>query len=168
MTTRARPSKILRPGGHELDLESASFGPDERIPVQHTADGQDLSPALSWGDLPKGTRALALIAEDPDAPGLEPFVHWLVADIDPNQVGNMICQGAGEIPGSVLGRNSFGRIGYSGPEPPRGHGPHHYHFKIYALDAPLGLSEGFSKEDLVRLMRGRVLARGELVGTYGR
>jgi Raf kinase inhibitor-like YbhB/YbcL family protein len=154
--------------GPDLRLESPSFGRDERIPTDFTADGQNLSPALTWRDPPMEARALALVCEDPDAPGPDPFVHWLVTDIEPAKAGTMLGQGAQAIPGAVLGRNSFGRIGYSGPEPPRGHGIHHYHFKLYALGSPLRLREGFSKEDLVKAMKGHILAAGELVGTYSR
>jgi Raf kinase inhibitor-like YbhB/YbcL family protein len=154
--------------GPDLNLGSPSFGPNERIPTSYTADGQNLSPPLIWGDLPKEAKVLALVVEDPDAPGSEPFVHWLVADIDVNQAGKMLDQGAESIPGAVLGRNSFGRNGYDGPDPPAGHGPHHYYFRLYALDAPLRLTEGFRKEDLVRGMRGHVLATGELIGIYSR
>ena len=92
----------------------------------------------------------------------------MIADIDPAHSGTLLSQGTRWIPGAVVGRNSFGRLGYGGPKPPQGHGVHHYHFRLYALDAPLHLPEGFSKDDLVRSMNGHVLAAGELVGTYSR
>ena len=155
-----------------LHLGSPSFGPGGSIPVQHTADGQNLSPALTWGDLPKEARSLALICEDPDAP-YPPFVHWLVANIPPD-LGPGLPQGVApdvlprELAGALQGRNSFGRIGYGGPEPPRGDSSHCYHFTLYALDAPVRLREGFTRNDLVSEMNGHVVATGELIGTYGR
>jgi Raf kinase inhibitor-like YbhB/YbcL family protein len=155
-----------------IDLGSPSFGPGEPIPIQHTADGQNLSPAMTWGDLPPETRSLALVCEDPDAPS-PPFIHWLVAGITPES-GTGLPLGVGlgvmprEVTGTVQGRNSFGRIGYGGPEPPRGDGSHHYHFNLYALDAPLSLREGFNKEELEAAMTGHILATGKLVGTYSR
>jgi len=155
-----------------LPLGSPSFGPGGTIPVQHTADGQNLSPALTWGDLPKETRSLALICEDPDAP-YPPFVHWLVADLPPD-LGTGLPQGVApgvmprELAGAIQGRNSFGRIGYGGPEPPRGDSSHRYQFILYALDAPVRLREGFTREELVSGMKGHIVAKGELIGMYGR
>lgn len=158
--SRARPP--------DLGLKSPSFGPNESIPVRYTADGENLSPALTWDDPPAGTRALALLCEDPDAPMPRPFVHWLLANIDPQQSSRMLSEGVRLIPGGIAGKNSFGRTGYGGPEPPRGHGIHHYHFRLFALDAPLSLREGFSKEDLLGAMKDHVVASSELVGTYRR
>jgi Raf kinase inhibitor-like YbhB/YbcL family protein len=125
-------------------------------------------PGLTWDEPPAGTRSLALLVEDPDAPTPEPFVHWLVANIDPAHSRRMLSEGMRVIPGAALGRNTFGRIGYGGPEPPRGHGTHHYHFRLFAVDEPLSLLEGFSKEDLLKATRGHVLASGEVIGTYRR
>jgi Raf kinase inhibitor-like YbhB/YbcL family protein len=152
----------------DLGLKSPSFGPNESIPVRHTADGENLSPALTWEKPPEGTRALALLCEDPDAPLPKPFVHWLLANIDPEQSSRMLSEGVRLIPGGVAGKNSFGQPGYGGPEPPRGHGTHHYHFRLFALDAPLSLREGFSKEDLLGAMKDRVIGSSELIGTYRR
>jgi len=178
MTTRTRnlrkadPARLQEPSAArpmlDLRLESPSFVNGGRIPATYAADGQNISPALTWASLPKETRALALLCEDPDAPGPTPFIHWLVADIDPQQVGSMIEQGAGSFPNATLGRNSFGRLGYDGPEPPKGSGVHHYHFRLYALVVPLGLKEGFGKEALMDALRGRLLGTGEIVGTYER
>lgn len=176
MATQFKPSKrvpsAFRGSENTIELGSPSFGPGESIPVQHTADGQNLSPALTWGDLPSGTRSLALLCEDPDAP-FPPFVHWLVADIAPD-LGTGLPQGVApgvmprELPGAVQGRNGFGRIGYGGPEPPRGDESHHYQFTLYALDAPLRLREGFTREELVAAMDGHIVAKGQLVGIYSR
>lgn len=166
MDTRLMPG--LRARGPDFALGSPSFGPEERMPVQHTADGQNLSPALSWGDLPEGVQSLALVFEDPDAPRREPFTHWLLANLDPLEVGRGLPQDVGPIRGAVRGRNSFGSLTYRGPDPPKGRGTHRYQFKLYALDRKLPLAEGFSKAQLLEAMRGHVLAVGWLATTYGR
>ena len=166
-----KPSRLNGKGRSrraDLGLKSAAFHSGESIPVRHTADGDNVSPPLTWDAPPAEAPALALLVEDPDAPLPEPFVHWLIANIDPAQSGRMLTEGVHLIPGSVQGTNSFGRLGYGGPEPPRGHGTHHYHFRLYALDQPLTLREGFGKEDLLAAMRGHVVATSELIGTYRR
>jgi Raf kinase inhibitor-like YbhB/YbcL family protein len=134
----------------------------------HTGDGQNIPPPLTWAGIPKEARSLALLCEDPDAPGSEPFVHWLFANLDPTEAGTAMSFDAGSPPGLVEGRNGFGRLGYAGPEPPRGHGTHHYHFRLYALDSPLRLMEGFSKADLLGEIKGHTLATGEVIGIYSR
>jgi Raf kinase inhibitor-like YbhB/YbcL family protein len=107
---------------------------------------------------------MALICDDPDAPTPEPWVHWILYKIPPTLSGLK----EGDKGGGVEGKNSFEKIGYGGPMPPRGHGMHHYHFKLYALDQPLGLGAGLSKDQLLAAMKGHVLAQGELIGTYER
>lgn len=151
-----------------LTFESPSFAANEPIPAEFTADGPDRSPPFRWGALPEGTRSLALICEDPDAPGPLPFVHWLIADLEPERTGHELDEGGGSFPGAVEGTNGFGRVGYGGPEPPRGSGTHHYHFRLHALDTRLRLTEGFTKDELLKAMGGHVLGAGELVGTYRR
>jgi Raf kinase inhibitor-like YbhB/YbcL family protein len=98
---------------------------------------------------------------------MDPFVHWLVANLQPIQVGDGLPRGVGEIQGAVLGRNNFNRIGYDGPAPPPGK-IHHYHFRVYALDCLLDVDDGFTRLDLIRAMQGHVLANGELMGTFSR
>lgn len=155
-----------------IAIRSSAFVEGHPIPVRHTGDGEDISPALTWTKPPKGTVELALIVDDPDAPGEEPWVHWVLCGIP---------AGAEQLPEGfrgatspaqaiefVQGKNSWGTEGYRGPAPPKGHGTHHYHFKLYALDAPLGVSAGIDKKALLEAMSGHVLARGELVGTYHR
>jgi Raf kinase inhibitor-like YbhB/YbcL family protein len=173
MTTRVRLPKKSSVGrargkGADLGLKSSSFGPNESIPVRHTADGQNVSPPLTWEAPPKGTQSLALLCEDPDAPTPTPFIHWLVANIDPGQSSRMLSEGVRLMSGAVLGKTSFGQTGYGGPEPPRGHGIHHYHFKLFALDTTVPLQEGFSKEHLLLAMKGHLLGSSDLVGTYRR
>lgn len=169
MTTR---HKLPRPPRRKdrsigLRVSSPSFRSGERIPVEHTMLGGNESPELTWEDLPPETVSIAVLCEDPDAAGQDPFVHWLVANIHPLQPGDTIPRGVGDIPGAILGRNNFNRIGYDGPSPPPGR-IHHYHFRVYALDGLLDLEDGFTRFDLIRAMQGRVIATGELMGTYSR
>jgi Raf kinase inhibitor-like YbhB/YbcL family protein len=115
---------------------------------------------------------LALIVDDPDAPVREPWVHWVIYKI-PVTVEGM---GEGVPPttrptfpaGAIQGKNSWDSVGYRGPAPPKGHGVHHYHFKLYALDQLLDLPEGLDKAGLLRAMQGHIMAQGELMGTYQR
>lgn len=153
-------------------VESPAFASGGPIARKYTGDGEDVSPPLTWTGVPEGTRELALIVDDPDAPRPEPWVHWVVYKIPADRGG--LAEGAGGADGSRLpagalqGRNDFGRSGYGGPAPPRGHGTHHYHFVLYALDASLDLAEGLEKKALLAAMDGHVLATGELIGTYER
>lgn len=169
MTTRHKLPRAprRRDRATSLRLASPSFRNGERIPLDHTLLGGNDSPELTWAEMPPETVSIALLCEDPDAAGQDPFVHWLVADIHPVQEDDTIPRGVGDIPGATLGRNGFNRLGYDGPSPPPGR-VHHYHFRMYALDAPLGLDEGFTRLDLIRAMQGHVLATGELMGTFSR
>ena len=123
-----------------IQVTSEAFAAEEMIPSKFTADGQNVSPKLQWGELPAGTRELALIVDDPDAPREQPFVHWVMYKIPPDADGlpeHLPNQTQLDSPpGAVQGKNSFGKIGYGGPAPPSGHGTHHYHFQLYALDKP--------------------------------
>jgi len=166
MTTRHKMPR-RRERAVSLQVQSPSFHQGERIPVWHTILGGNESPELSWAELPADTVSLALLCEDPDAAGMDPFVHWLVANIQPIQVGDGLPRGVGEIQGAVLGRNNFNRVGYDGPAPPPGK-IHHYHFRVYALDCLLDVDDGFARLDLIRAMQGHVLANGELMGTFSR
>lgn len=147
-----------------LALTTTAFPAGGPIPRKHTKEGQDLSPALAWSGAPEGTRSFALILDDPDAPRAEPWVHWVLWNI-PAEVTAL---GEGSSGGGTAGRNDFGETGYGGPMPPRGHGTHHYHFKLHALDATLELEAGSTKRQLLRAMEGHVLASAELIGTYER
>ncbi len=155
-----------------LHVRSQAFGPSEPIPRDFTGDGRDLSPPLVWSDAPPDARSFALVCQDPDAPRADPFVHWLVYDI-PGHV-HLLPPGVDPIArpstpaGIVQGKNSFGALGYRGPAPPRGHGLHHYHFHLYALDADLGLDPGLDRDALLRAMDGHVVAEAEVVGLYER
>ena len=145
-------------------LESSAFGNGESIPKKYTGQGADVSPPLAWSDAPENTQAYALICEDPDAPRPKPWVHWLLANIP----GAKRELAEGEDAGAVAGKTDFGKAGYGGPMPPSGHGTHHYHFTLYALDGTLDVSQGASKEDFEQAMTGHVLDKAELVGTYER
>lgn len=153
-------------------VESSAFASNAPIPIKYTGDGDDISPPLKWSKLPEGVKELALIADDPDAPTPEPWVHWVIYNIPPDAPGlpeNVDKSGEpSQPPGARQGKNSFGKVGYGGPAPPPGHGLHHYHFKVYALREPLEAKAGLTKKELLELMKGRVLAQGELVGTYER
>ena len=156
-----------------LMVRSSAFSEGHPIPPAHTEDGDDRSPVLTWSAAPKETAAFCLIVDDPDAPGEEEWVHWILADI-PGSASSLPAGfhekllPADAPSGLVQGVNSWGTTGYRGPAPPVGHGLHHYHFKLYALDAVLGLPEGVAKHELLEALSGHVLARGELVGTYRR
>ncbi|HOA72426.1 MAG TPA: YbhB/YbcL family Raf kinase inhibitor-like protein [Phycisphaerae bacterium] len=155
-----------------IQVHSSAFGPNQPIPRKHTADGLNVSPPLTWNAVPAGAQELVMIVDDPDAPRPQPWVHWLIynmpATVTRLPEGVPPSQRVPDPPGAVQGKNSWGKIGYGGPEPPRGHGVHHYHFKIYALDTRLNLPPGLEKEQLLASMQGHVLAEGELVGTYER
>jgi Raf kinase inhibitor-like YbhB/YbcL family protein len=144
-----------------LELTSPGFQNGEAIPAEYTCDGADRQPPLSWGEPPAGTKSFALVVDDPDAPsGL--FRHWGAYDIP---------AGAHSIPASGFAEatNDFGKPGYGGPCPPPGHGPHHYHFKLFALDVDkLGLAAGVKIEQLESEAQKHAIGRGELVGTYER
>ena len=151
-----------------LTLTSSAFSPGGTIPRKHTCDGPDVSPALNWTDPPAGTQSWALIMDDPDAP-VGTWVHWVLYDLPaaaralPENVPKQE-----QLPdGSRQGRNDFRRTGYGGPCPPAGPA-HRYFFKLYALDAKLGLRAGATKADVERAMQGHILGQAELMGRYGR
>lgn len=153
-------------------LKSSAFDSGAKIPKHHTGDGDDQSPALSWSAPPAGTKQLALVVDDPDAPSAEPWVHWVLYGIPANlqelPAGIPPARSIANLPGVLQGKNSWGSIGWRGPAPPRGHGVHHYHFKLYALDTSLPEKAGFEKRQLLEAMKGHVVAETELVGTYQR
>jgi Raf kinase inhibitor-like YbhB/YbcL family protein len=155
-----------------ITIKSTAFNHNEPIPQKHTGDGADVSPALSWSDVPEGAKELALIMDDPDAPTPQPWVHWVIYKLPPTltELPEAIAETKTlAVPeGALHGKNSWGTIGYRGPAPPRGHGVHHYHFKLYALDTELDLQPELTKEQLLRKMEGHILAEGELIGTYQR
>jgi Raf kinase inhibitor-like YbhB/YbcL family protein len=144
-----------------FELTSEAFEAGARIPERHTCDGEDVSPHLAWSAPPDGTRALALIMDDPDAP-MGTFTHWVAWELDP--AGNGLEEG--EAPPSE-GRNDFGNRGYGGPCPPPG-GPHRYFFRLHALDLEPPVEAGAGRKQLEAAIEGHVLGTAELMGTYER
>lgn len=143
-----------------MQLTSKAFANNAPIPRKYTCQGADISPELSIEGVPEGSRSLALIMEDPDAPG-RTFDHWIVYDI-PADTGTI---GEGAPPGTA-GRNDFGNDTYGGPCPPSGQ--HRYFFKLYALDTRLDWPAGRSKSHLQNAMGGHILDQAELVGVYAK
>lgn len=148
-------------------LSSPAFAAGQDIPVRYTCDGEDLSPPLRWSDPPEGTRSLALIMDDPDAP-LGTWTHWVLFNLPPDQ--QVLAEG---LPprnkldnGAVQGKNSWRRFGYGGPCPPTG--THRYRFTLYALDTVLDLGPGTDADRLRQAMAGHVLAESRLEALYGR
>jgi Raf kinase inhibitor-like YbhB/YbcL family protein len=153
-----------------LRITSEAFADNQPIPRKYTGDGENVSPPLHIHGLPQGTKELAVIVDDPDAPRDEPFVHWIMYKVHQKDLPEGIPQSAqpGSPPGAMQGRNSLGEFGYAGPAPPPGHGTHHYRFHVYALDAPLQVPPGVDKKALMTAMMGRVIGDGMIVGTYRR
>lgn len=147
----------------KLQLTSDAFQNGQPIPSQYTCDGGDQTPALKWGEPPAGTKSFALVIDDPDAPS-GTFRHWGVFDIPAS--ARFI--GGGQRLGTEVS-NDFGKQGYGGPCPPKGHGPHHYHFKLFALDIDkLDVAPGAKIVDVENAATRHALAQGELIGTYER
>jgi len=143
-------------------LESPSFVEGGPIPIRHSCDGQDVSPALVWEGAPASTAALALIVDDPDARG---FIHWVVYNIAGGPTGGLP-EGAGSAVVPPQGRNDFGRAGWGGPCPPSG--THRYRFTLYALSVPLTLSGTPSAGDVRGALARVLLGHTTLTGTYTR
>ncbi|MEP7052467.1 MAG: YbhB/YbcL family Raf kinase inhibitor-like protein [Pseudomonadota bacterium] len=147
-----------------VEVRSIAFEADASLPISCTADGVGAAPPLHWTNVPEYTRSLVVICEDPDAPALEPFLHWLVYGI-PADIDGVDAQSQHDWPS---GQNGRGEVGFTPAAPPSGHGVHHYHFQVFALDVALDMKAGSERRDVLELMTGHVLAWGELVGTYQR
>ena len=167
------PSNIIKGTDTEFDnmamrITSSAFEDQEGIPARYTCDGEDLSPALDWSDVPEGTKSLTLIMDDPDAP-MGTWVHWVMYDI-PISI-NGLEESVSSDPelkfGGKHGTNSWKRFGYGGPCPP-GKKPHRYMFKLYALDCFLDLDPGIKVKRLMKIMEGHIIEKTELVGLYVR
>lgn len=156
-------------------LTSSVFSHGGTIPRKFTGEGDDVSPPLAWEGAPAGTKEFTLVCDDPDAPA-GVWVHWVIYGIPANvrSLPEGVKSNAAELHEPVAarqGKNSWPSgvtIGYRGPMPPPGHGTHHYHFKLYALDAQLHLPPGADKQQLLDAMKGHVLGDTELMGTYER
>ncbi|MCG6917003.1 MAG: YbhB/YbcL family Raf kinase inhibitor-like protein [Deltaproteobacteria bacterium] len=154
-----------------LKITSPMFAQNEEIPSKYTCDGKDISPAIEWSGLPEGTRSIALIVDDPDAPDPAAprmtWVHWVLYNIPPSATGLPEAVKSQDLPqGTKEGLNDWKRTGYGGPCPPIGR--HRYFHKVYALDLVLPDLGKPTKKDLEKAMEGHILAKTELVGTYKR
>ncbi|MFB0525525.1 MAG: YbhB/YbcL family Raf kinase inhibitor-like protein [Phycisphaerae bacterium] len=151
----------------EIKIGSPAFEEGGMIPAKYTCDGADVSPPLKWEAVPEGTKSVALISDDPDAP-MGTWVHWVIFGLpaDARELAENIPHDKTLPNGAKQGTSDFGRIGYGGPCPPSG--THRYFFKIYALDTELDLEAGARKRDLLRAMESHILAEGQLMGKYKR
>jgi Raf kinase inhibitor-like YbhB/YbcL family protein len=177
---RSDPLPPENPDRLSIQLRSPAFADGAAIPKAFTCDGSDRSPPLEWSGIPDSTRSLALICDDPDAPG-RTWSHWIVYNIpaavralrEGVPIDETIKAAAMEQaspPGTDVetrqGKNDFGNLGYSGPCPP--HGTHRYYFRLYALDDKLELTRSATRADVLKAIKGRILAEGRLMGTYQR
>lgn len=152
----------------QISLSSSAFKQGEAIPKTYTADGANLSPPLQWSNLPNNAKSIALICDDPDAP-TGTWTHWVIYNIPSSQ--STLAEGmkaeATLANGVKQGVNSFHKTGYCGPSPPPGK-PHHYFFRLYALDSFLKVDAGLDAAQLRHALQNHLVAQGELIGTYGR
>lgn len=148
----------------DLEVSSPVCSWGGEIPAKHAKEGDDVSPPLQWSGLPDGTEQIAVICHDPDAPLPRGFTHWVLYGIP--AATTAIPEGGG---GSfVEGVNDYGDKGYGGPQPPEGHGTHHYYFWVYALDTQLDLDPGLSRDELLDAISDHIIEQNRLVATYER
>jgi Raf kinase inhibitor-like YbhB/YbcL family protein len=145
----------------DLKITSPAFDHHKRIPDDHSGDGEDTAPELSWSGVPDGTKAFAIVVHDPDAPLVDGFTHWVAYGIPGDATG--LPEGGGDV---VQGTNSMGETRYNGPAPPPDHGTHHYYFWIYALDEDLDLEPGLDRRALLDAIEDHVIEQARLVGTF--
>jgi Raf kinase inhibitor-like YbhB/YbcL family protein len=158
-----------------IQITSSAFKEGEAIPKKYTGEGADVSPPLSWTGVPEGAKELVLICDDPDAPGAEPWVHWVIYKIPVDVKG--LKEGVPQKPrltnpaGALQGKNSWPsakeNIGYRGPYPPPGP-KHRYYFTLYALEAKMVAESGMDKKSILQEIEQHVVAKGQLMGTYQR
>ncbi len=151
-----------------MQLTSDAFSAGGRIPAQHTGEGVDVSPQLSWKGAPSGTKAYAVICHDPDAPLVSPngtygYVHWVLYNIPSTTTS--LAEGA---MGHTGGTNDFGNANYGGPMPPNGHGTHQYYFWVLALDDDRPIEPGLSLWRFLEKAEPNIIGMNRLVGTYSR
>lgn len=151
-----------------MEIKSSAFQEGGEIPKKYTCSGENVSPPLSFSGIPEGTKSLALICDDPDAPG-GTWVHWVVYDLPAKTAGlpENVPKTERLENDAAQGLTDFGRIGYGGPCPPPG-AYHRYFFKIYALSKMPGLSPGATKAQLLSAMEGSILSETQLIGRYKR
>jgi Raf kinase inhibitor-like YbhB/YbcL family protein len=157
-----KPSEPLPKAPAAMNLTSGAFQDGGTIPTRFTCSGRDFSPPLRWSELPRGTRAFAVLMQDVDA---DRFLHWSVLDI-PSALRRLV---EGRVPrDAVETKNSFGDTGWGGPCPPEGDKPHRYVFAVYALNETLGLDSGASPDDVQNAVADHAIGRGTLTGLFGR
>jgi Raf kinase inhibitor-like YbhB/YbcL family protein len=151
-----------------MQITSTAFSEGAQIPPKYTCEDRNVSPPLKWSGVPKGTRSLVLIADDPDAPA-GTWIHWVMYDLpqDSEELAEDTPKSESLSNGAKQGMNSFRQLGYGGPCPPPGKA-HRYFFKLYALDTVLNLKPAASSKDVERAMEKHVLGEGHLMGTYKR
>jgi Raf kinase inhibitor-like YbhB/YbcL family protein len=147
----------------DLKLSSPAFAHHKRIPDRHTTDAENISPALEWSGAPEGTKSFAIAVDDPDAPLINGFTHWIAYGIPGDATG--VPEGADKL---TEGTNSMGETGYVGPAPPPGHGVHHYFFWVFALDSELDLEPGLDRRAFADRIEDHIIEQARLVGTYDR
>jgi Raf kinase inhibitor-like YbhB/YbcL family protein len=145
-----------------IGVSSPDFTNGGAIPKKNTCDGRGASPQIEWTGLPAGTKSVAVVVDDPDAPR-GTYVHWLVYDVSPGTT--TIGEGGGAPKGAMQGKNGKGKLGWTPPCPPSG--THNYRFKVYALNDTLQLNKP-TEDELNRAMNGKIIGQGEIVGTYER
>jgi len=171
----ALPAAVARAQAPQpIVVESPTLKADQTMPRDYTADGRNMSPPLTWRNVPAATKELALVLEDPDAGNPPPFVHWVIYKIPPTANGlpeNVPFEPDAPLPASIAGAiqgvSGFRRPIYRGPAPPPGK-VHHYHFVVFALDANLDLKPGLNRAELLEAIKGHVIGQGELVALYER
>jgi Raf kinase inhibitor-like YbhB/YbcL family protein len=151
----------------DIKVTSSAWQEGEMIPGKYTCDGENISPPLTLSSIPEGTKSIALISDDPDAPA-KVWVHWVIFNLPPDttRLEENIPSQTKLSNGALQGKNDSGTTGYTGPCPPDG--THRYYFKAYALDKMLDLSPGITKQNLLETMQGHILGEGSLMGRYRR
>ena len=175
MVVAAGAAIVAQSAPAKITVSSSVLKDGQPIPKDYTADGKNVSPPITWSNLPAGTRELALICEDPVAPTPQPFVHWVVYKIPPTAKGlpeGMPIDDTTTMPddlkGTIQGMSGFRRPIWRGPAPPKPGIAHQYHFIVYALDAPLDVPPGLNKTQLLEAMKGHIIGQGQLVASYTR
>lgn len=151
----------------DIQITSPAFEDGAAIPKKYTCDDLDVSPPIEWTNVPEGTKTIAIVCDDPDAP-MKTWVHWVIFNIagDVSRLAESVPPEKELENGARQGMNDFHKVGYGGPCPPSG--MHRYFFKIYALDTTLDKPAGISKSHLMIAMEGHVLSESHLMGTYTR
>jgi Raf kinase inhibitor-like YbhB/YbcL family protein len=151
-----------------IEVRSSAFADGGAIPVRFTADGEGVSPPLSWSNLPTGARQVLVVVEDPDIPAPQPFIH-LIAVFDATATGaDEGDLGKNDTSRAILGKHSMGGVGWLPNDPPPGHGPHHYLFQVFALDRAIDWDAHPGKDEVKAAIKDAVLAKGVLTGIYER